>query len=252
MSSQRKGPVLLRIQRQDGPDADPRWEEFAVPREPRMNVISCLQAIERDPRTSDGTETSPVAYAANCLEEVCGSCSMIINGKPQQACSTLVQNLTEPIELRPFSKFPVVRDLIVDRSVMFEWLKRIHGWIPLDGLHDLGPGPRVPERERIFAYQLSRCMTCGCCMEACPQFNARSPFMGPAPLAQVRLFNGHPTGAMIAHKRLGALLAPGGIADCGNAQNCVRICPKQVPLTDAIAELGWQTTKELFRRLFGH
>ena len=135
---------------------------------------------------------------------------------------------------------------------MFESLRRVNGWIPIDGFHALGPGPRVDENERVFAYQLSRCMTCGCCMEGCPQYHDRSPFLGPAILAQVRLFNGHPTGAMIAHKRLGALIAPGGIADCGNAQNCVRLCPKQVPITDAIGELGWQTTRELFRRLLGH
>jgi succinate dehydrogenase / fumarate reductase, iron-sulfur subunit len=252
MSERNPDPVLLRILRRDGPDAPARFEEFAVPRQPRMNVIACLMAIERDPTTRAGAATTPVAYQANCLEEVCGSCTMLINGRPRQACSTLVDDLAEPIELGPLRKFPVVRDLIVDRRAMFETLMRIRAWIPLDGTHDLGPGPVVPEKDRMFSYRLSRCMTCGCCMEGCPQFNPRSKFMGPAPLAQVHLFNNHPTGAMIAHERLGQLLAPGGIADCGNTQNCVKLCPKDVPLTEAIGRLGWQTTKELFRRLFGH
>jgi len=244
--------VVLRILRKDRPDGPSRWETFAVAREPRMNLISCLLAIQQDPVTIEGTPTTPVAFEANCLEEVCGSCSMLIDGIPRQACSTLVDDLGPTIELRPLTKFPVVRDLVVDRAAMFEALKRIRAWIPLDGTHELGPGPRVSERERIFCYQLSRCMTCGCCMEGCPQYNRRSAFIGPAPLAQVRLFNAHPTGAMIAGERLGALLAPGGIADCGNSQNCVRLCPKDVPITDAIADLGWQTTKELIRRLLGH
>ena len=200
--SDRQGPVVLRIQRQERPTTAPYWEEFAVTREPRMNIISCLMSIERDPTTRDGRQTSPVAYQANCLEEVCGSCTMLINGKPQQACATLVESVAEPIELRPLTKFPIVRDLIIDRVKMFDALKRVNAWIPIDGTHELGPGPRVAERERVFAYQLSRCMTCGCCMEGCPQYNSRSAFIGPAPLAQVRLFNGHPTGAMIAHQRL--------------------------------------------------
>jgi succinate dehydrogenase / fumarate reductase, iron-sulfur subunit len=81
-------------------------------------------------------------------------------------------------------------------------------------------------------------MTCGCCMEACPQFNPRSTFLGPAPIAQVRLFNFHPTGAMNRSERLEILMEEGGIAECGNAQNCVRVCPKEVPLTKTLAELN--------------
>ncbi len=252
MSEREAGNVVLRILRRDGPDAPCRWEEFAVPRRPRMNVIACLMAIEREPVTRQGVATSPVAYQANCLEEVCGSCTMLINDTPRQACATLVDELAEPIVLRPLVKFPVIRDLVIDRAAMFALLARVRAWIPLDGMHDLGPGPVVAEEDRMFSYQLSRCMTCGCCMEGCPQYNPRSKFMGPAPLAQVYLFNNHPTGAMLAHERLGQLLAPGGIADCGNTQNCVKLCPKDVPLTDAIGRLGWQTTRELFRRLFGH
>ena len=243
------GRVELIIRRQESPKARARWDRFAVEHEPGMNVISCLMAIQRRPVTREGRPTTPVAWECNCLEEVCGSCTMLINGHPRQACSTLVDQIKQPIAVAPLSRFPVVRDLIVDRGQMFEALKRIAAWIPLDGTHDLGPGPKMDEAERAFSYRIARCMTCGCCQEACPQFNHRSSYIGPAPLTQVRLFNAHPTGAMIAHQRLGALLARGGIADCGNAQNCVRVCPKEVPITDAIADLGWQTTRELIRRL---
>ena len=74
--------------------------------------------------------------------------------------------------------------------------------------------------------------------------------MGPAPLGQARLHNSHPTGAYFKEERLHALMEPGGIADCGNAQNCVKVCPKDIPLTEAIGQLGRQTTVQWLRDLF--
>ena len=87
-------------------------------------------------------------------------------------------------------------------------------------------------------------------MEVCPQSNGRSDFIGPAPLAQVRLFNAHPTGRMNAAERLEAIMGRGGIVDCGNAQNCVEVCPKEIPLTEALGELGRQTTVFWLQNLF--
>ena len=93
-------------------------------------------------------------------------------------------------------------------------------------------------------------MTCGCCMEACPQYNSRSEFLGPAPMAQSYLFLIHPTGRLHQTELRRIALEPGGINDCGNAQNCVRVCPKKVPLTEAIAGLYRETTIQWFRDLF--
>ena len=115
--------VELRILRQDKPagaaGGEPRWEEFSVPYRQGMNIISCLQAIQRNPVNKAGQPTQPVVWESNCLEEVCGACTMVINGKVRQACSALVDNLTQPISLEPCHTFAVVRDLIVDRSRMF-------------------------------------------------------------------------------------------------------------------------------------
>jgi len=79
-------------------------------------------------------------------------------------------------------------------------------------------------------------------MEACPNVNPKSNFIGPAPIAQVDLINSHPTGALQRERRLEALMTEGGIADCGNAQNCIKVCPKEVPLTRSIARLNRATT----------
>ena len=240
--------IHFRIRRQDGPGKPSRWEEFDVPYREKLNVISCLMEIQKNPVTSSGQKTTPVVWECNCLEEVCGACTMIINGKAKQACSALIDQLEQPIVLEPLTKFPLIRDLMIDRQVMFDNLKKVHAWIPIDGTYNLGSGPRLAESKRQWAYELSKCMTCGCCMEACPQVNSRSKFMGPAPISQVRLFNTHPTGEMNKHERLAALLDEGGIADCGNAQNCVRACPKNIPLTTSLADMNREVNKFTLNR----
>ncbi len=245
--------VHLKIRRQDGRDLPDtrRWEEFKVPYLPQMNVNSALEQIRKDPRTTDGKTVAPVVWEAACLEEVCGSCTMVINGRVRQACSALVHQLApngEVITIEPMSKFPVERDLIVDRSRMFEALKRVKAWIELDGTHELGPGPRESSEDQEERYPLSRCMTCGCCLEACPQYGESSPFIGAFALNAVRLFNMHPSGAMHKNQRLESVMGEGGVADCGKAQNCVEVCPKEIPLTDSIASVARDTTKHM---LFG-
>ena len=74
--------------------------------------------------------------------------------------------------------------------------------------------------------------------------------MGPQIMAQVRLFNDNPTGKMQKAKRLRPLMEEGGISDCGNAQNCVKVCPKKVPLTDSIAAIGRDVTQQALKDLF--
>jgi succinate dehydrogenase / fumarate reductase iron-sulfur subunit len=213
-----------------------------------MNVISALMEIQKNPVTSRGQKVAPVVWECACLEEVCGACTMIVNGRVRQSCSALVDSLApngEVIKLEPMSKFPVVRDLVVDRSRMFEDLKRVRAWIELDGSHELGPGPRQSQENQEEAYPLSRCMTCGCCLEACPQIHAGSEFVGPAAISQVRLFNLHPSGKMHAPERLDTVMGSGGVEGCGKAQNCVEVCPKNIPLVDSIAAVGRATTKRL-------
>lgn len=243
--------ITLIVTRQDSPDSSPYQETFEVAYRENMNIISALMETQKNPVNAKGEKTTPINWESNCLEEVCGACSMVINGTPRQACSTLVDKLEQPIRLEPMATFPVMRDLAVDRSRMFDSLKKVKAWIPIDGTHDLGPGPRMPEKKRQWAYELSKCMTCGVCLEACPNVNTNSEFIGPAPLSQVRLFNAHPTGEMNKPDRLDALMEDGGISGCGNSQNCVQVCPKGIPLTTSIAALNRDTNIQSFRNFFG-
>src|SRR5246500_4627831 len=140
--------VIVKIKRQVSPQGAPYWEEFALAWRPAMNVIICLRDIAENPVTRDGKKSTPVSYDSNCLEEVCGSCAMLINGKARMACSALVDKLEQPIRLEPLSKFPIVRDLATDRTVLFENLKRVKAWVPVDGTYDLGPGPRMTMQDQ--------------------------------------------------------------------------------------------------------
>jgi len=264
------------VLRQDGPGKPSYWERHRVEYEADMNVISALQKIAATARTAEGKPVAPVAWECNCLEEVCGACTMVINGHVRQACTALVDRLLQDrpagIELRPMSKFPVVRDLVVDRSRMFETLKKVRAWLPVDSYLHMGSGPRQSQDNQELAYVLSKCMTCGCCLEACPQylkveldraagesdeeFQRREraafdrSFMGASAIAQVDLFNTNPIGQMNARERLDVLVAEGGVQVCGNAQNCVRVCPKEIPLTTSIARAGRAATFHVLKNWF--
>ena len=242
--------VVVRIRRQDKPESQPRWEEFDVPVRPNMNIISVLQWIAANPTTRDGTPTTTPVWDSGCLEEVCGACTMVINGKVRQSCSALIDKLPEPITLEPMSKFPVVRDLFVDRSRLFNDLKRVKAWVPIDGTYDLGPGPTMPQKLQEERYPLSRCISCGCCLEACPQYTPANEFVGAAVISQARLFNNHPIGAALKDDRLDALMEEGGVADCGKAGNCVEVCPKEIPLLESIASVQRQATVYSIKQFF--
>ena len=275
-SDRRPSKINVRVLRQDGPGTPPYWERHQVEYEPDMNVISVLQKIAAQAKTSEGKKVNPVAWDCGCLEEVCGSCTMVINGRVRQSCSALVDRLLEDnsaeIELQPMTKFPVVRDLMVDRSRLFHSLKRVQAGVPVDGYYDMGAGPRITRDDQEQNYPLSQCMSCGCCLDACPQFNKvevqrqagesdeafearkkgayESEFIGAHAISQAMLFNSHPVAKSLEKERLEVLTAPGGVQACGNAQNCVSVCPKQIPLTTSIARAGRAVTFYAFKKFF--
>lgn len=268
--------INVRVLRQDGPGQPSYWERHQVSYEDNMNVISVLQKIAAQASTVEGRRVAPVAWDCGCLEEVCGSCTMVINGRVRQSCSALVDRLLEDdaseIELRPMTKYPVVRDLQIDRSRLFRSLQRVKAWVPVDSYNDMGPGEKITQAKQEENYPLSQCMSCGCCLEACPQYTKveihrrpgetdeqldqrkneayDSEFVGAAAISQAVLFNSHPTGKSLADERIEALMGPGGIQNCGNAQNCVAVCPKDIPLTTSIGKAGRAATLHAFKKMF--
>lgn len=236
----------LKIQRREKEGAPATWDTFELTYRRNLNVISALMDVRKDPTTIEGKKTTPPVWDMSCLEQVCGICTMVIDGRVRQSCSALIDDLllasgTDTITLQPMSKFPNVRDLKVDRSKMFDHLKQVHAWVELDGSHNLGPGPSMDNETAQERYAYSRCMTCGCCLEACPQYGEDS-YIGPQAIAQARLFNMHPIGKTDIDDRLNGLMGDDGITNCGNAQNCVKACPMSIPLTKAIYETNRDIT----------
>ena len=121
---------------------------------------------------------------------------------------------------------------------------------PIDGTYHLGQGPPISEKLQDERYPLSRCISCGCCLEACPQYTPTNQFIGAAVISQVRLFNDHPIGSALKDERLEILMGEGGVADCGKAGNCVEVCPKQIPLLESIAAVQRQETVYTIKRFF--
>lgn len=277
INTSKRNDFEVRVLRQDRPVQPSYWQSFRLDREPGLNVTSVLQRIAASPMTVSGKHVSPVVYDANCLEEVCGSCTMLINGRVRQACSALVEQLLDDhsreIELRPLTKFPVIRDLMVDRRRLFRALEKLQCWIPVDGYYDAGPGPRQSQEQQQQAYPLSECMSCGCCLEACPQYTKSEArreadetvehfrqredeafdhsFIGAHAMSQAVLLNSHPTGKMTATPRIEAMTAQGGIQNCGKAANCQAVCPKEIPLMTSWARAGRTATLHTLKRLFG-
>jgi succinate dehydrogenase / fumarate reductase iron-sulfur subunit len=240
--------ITLRVRRQASPTADPRWEGFSLPWRPDLSVAACLAEL-RDralvpPADSPGEPPvrEPIAWT-ECQDRCTGACAMRINGGARPACTARLDELgTDVIVLEPLAKFVTVRDLVVDRDPMIANLERLRM-----GAASAAPPP--PEAKPDTALAIARCTRCGLCLEACPQVNERSEYMGPAPIVHTLLFNAHPSGRAGARQRLAAIMGRGGIADCGNAQNCVEICPERIPLTDALGILARQTSALWFDQL---
>src|SRR5699024_10737093 len=97
--------IKLKIKRQENNETQPYWEEFEVDYRENMNVISALMDIQTNPVNAKGRKTTPVTWDMNCLEEVCGICSMVINGGARQSCTALIDQLEQPITLEPMATF---------------------------------------------------------------------------------------------------------------------------------------------------
>ncbi|OGN59711.1 MAG: succinate dehydrogenase iron-sulfur subunit [Chlamydiae bacterium RIFCSPHIGHO2_12_FULL_27_8] len=222
------------------------FEEFELEYIEGSNIISALLEIQKNPINTKNGKVLPVSFEAGCLEEVCGACSMLINSIPMQACTTLIKPLIKNknfITLAPLSKFDVLKDLVVDRSKIFDQLKKVHAWI------DDGENKKIDPKIRDELYELSKCMSCGVCMEACPNYNERNDFIGPAAVSQAKLFIKHPL-SKNNNKRMNEMVSKEGVFNCGNSQNCKKMCPKNIPLTESIVEMQKASNKYFFKKIF--
>lgn len=241
------------IQRQDTPSGRSYWHDFDVVWREGMTLTQALLEIQKKPVTIDAKAVAPVVSDSQCQQGLCGTCTILVNGKATLACTTLVEKLSEPIQLQPLSKFPVLRDLCVDRAQTSLENTRIQNWIAIDQVQPLSEESIVSMDPTTLSWQKkwSACIDCSACVEACPNYNASSPYLGPAVVVHAERFNSHSIGQELKAERIQTLMGKAGMVSCDNTQNCVRVCPQEIPITTAIAKIKRQITIQTIKNFFG-
>lgn len=254
--------VVLRIRRQDGPDRPEtlRFEEFELSPSPTDSVATALFMLQRRPITTSGQQVAPVAFDSACRGSGCGACAILINGRASPACSTRLSDARPkrgPVLLEPLAKLPLVRDLCVDREPLRQRLMRAKAWAEgTDGAERSDRVSREPSsspaaRSNELLARIDRCTQCGACFEACPETSALTPFVGPAALNEARLLTLLASSDAERRERLSAVMARGGVHECGKARVCVEVCPEKIPLFDSILELSGDTARLWLASLLG-
>ena len=181
----------------------------------------------------NGEKKRPIEWECSCLQKKCGACAMVINGRPCLACDAVLSALGSKITVEPLRKFPVICDLTVDRSIMFENLKNLRLWLRSDA--------DINDKCYSLNYESSECIGCGCCLEICPNFYAGGKFFG---MAAVPLTMRLLTESEIKEcKDTAKLYAKHIFAGCGKSLSCKNVCPKGIDteklLVNANAAAVW-------------
>ena len=207
----------MRIKRQNSFEAEAFYQTILCDCDAETNIATLLREINAEEILDiDGIPVGEIAWECSCLQKKCGACAMRINGVPRLACDTKIGDLkSKTVTLEPLKKFPVVRDLIVDRSVLRENLIALHNWLESEA---------TKSRKTVdLAYDASRCIQCGCCLEVCPNFTAGESFFGAAAFVPAsRILSQLPNGKKNdLVQEYGKHIYNG----CGKSLSCHDICP---------------------------
>jgi succinate dehydrogenase / fumarate reductase iron-sulfur subunit len=225
----------LKIKRQKSGNTEYYWQiiEYVCENAEKETIATVLRAVNHGKvdRDIDGNALEPIAWECSCLQKKCGSCAMIIDGKPRLACDFFLKQHTGklPITVEPLKKFPVVRDLIVDRSIMQENLKKLQVWMQMEAI--------VPdEKHREMMYDASRCLQCGCCLEVCPNFCSGESFFGAAGALPIsRIINATEKESQTNIKKNYKEHVYKG---CGKALSCQNVCPAKIKLDRTLSSIN--------------
>ena len=188
-----------------------------------LGVLNNLN-LREELKDINGEKAEKIAFKQSCRQKKCGSCAMLINGRPGLACANRVSQYSDTVRLEPLKKFPVIEDLIVDRSIMEENLKQMKVWFE--------DKATVTEKRNTLSYEASRCLQCGCCLEVCPNFSAENSFTGMAgamPAARIINELGKKEVKEIS-KAYNRYVFEG----CGKSLSCVDICPAKIKIEDLL------------------
>ena len=230
---------VLRYDPRDRSSA-PHLQTYKVEEADGMTLFIALTEIQE-------RQDSSLRFDFVCRAGICGSCAMVINGRPTLACRTLTKSLPAEITLAPLPFFELIGDLSVNTG---KWMRgmseRVRGWLHLkDPNFDLG---RIEERmdpelaERI--YELDRCIECGCCVAACGTARMRKDFVGAVGLNRVARFHLDPRDARTDDDYYQVIGDDDGVFGCMSLLACHDVCPKNLPLQTQIAFLRKAMVKQ--------
>ncbi len=213
---------ILHIKRQESKESGPYWEDYLYESgNESATVASALKELDESCRirTEGDRPYRPVVWETSCLQKKCGACAMVIDNRPCLACDTRLSDCGgETVTIEPLRKFPVVEDLRVDRSAMMERLKTLSVWFEEEAEHT---GEKM-------AFEASKCLQCGLCLEVCPNFHTGGKFGGMAAMAPLsRLI------AKLSESQRKSVAKTYGRAvynGCGKSLACRDICPAGVDI----------------------
>ncbi|MGQ9503173.1 MAG: succinate dehydrogenase iron-sulfur subunit [Anaerolineae bacterium] len=228
--------VTLKIRRfNPEKDRSPWWGYYEVECEPTDRVLDALNQVKW---YQDGSLT----YRRSCAHGICGSDAMRINGRNRLACKTLIKELGDRITIEPLLGLPVIKDLVVDMEPFMEHYRSIMPYLIND---DPPPANErlqsMAQRERFD--DTTKCILCAACTTSCPIFWARPDYIGPAAMVQAHRFI-FDSRDQAAEERLQILDSPSGVWRCRGIYNCTKACPREIQVTQAIAEIK----REILRR----
>ncbi len=212
------------------PDSQPRMERYQLEESPGMTLFIALNLIreEQDPR---------LAFDFVCRAGVCGSCAMVINGRPGLACRTLTEQLPAEITLMPLPTFELIADLSVNTG---KWMRamseRLQTWVHLDGDPEVDrlEAPMEPELAEHI-YELDRCIECGCCVTACGTAQMREDFVGAVGINKIARFRADPRDTRAEADYYEVVGDDDGVFGCMTLLGCQDVCPKGLSLQTQIA-----------------
>lgn len=226
--------VVLRVRRYS-PEERRAWvQEYRVPLRRGMTVLDALLYVKQrlDPS---------LVFRYSCRMGACGSCGVLVNGEPRLACQTQLASVAGGgvVEVEPLPGYPVVRDLVVDMTRLFESHRRVKPYIIRRRPREVEEAPReflmAPE-QLLEIYQFSLCIMCGLCNAACPVYHSNPRYLGPQALAQAYRFTVDVRDEA-PEERLALAASPDGCFGCHFAASCSAACPKAVDPAGAIQRL---------------
>ena len=225
--------MKIRIKRQDGQGAAPYWQTFDFSGKGRKTVAGILDEINyRDDLIDEnGVPSRRIRWECSCMQKMCGGCAMIINGIPALACGTFVDTEEEEfLILEPLTKFPVISDLITDRSCILEHQKAALMYL----------GKKGTENEKEFAnrYSVAKCIKCGLCLEVCPNYvGGEGRFYGAVLANEAYLLH---TSSENRKKEIAKEYRRHFAAGCSKSLACRDICPMKL---STLSSIGYMNRK---------